>query len=710
MSAKHAGFAAVSCIGEDLVNSLIEAGFQNHVGPLTLRLPTPITIGSAQVVLSGVFAILPPVVTLTRRADNLVAVRGRFVADLRLEGATPDPVDVAIELGCSLLVGLAVNVVNDRFQVGLDLSQASVQAVTIHIVDGPSLVSAYGAALSSGPVLAALTNALRSIPPNLVRTTVDGFPATVVLAPKQMPCGASLFELPEMFHASFSVSRVVPRVLDGQLALGVDIAGITLGDPNALATIFGGVRSVWIRTSNPDGPSDFNPRGIRAGGNLAFSVNPDALVRLLEGPLSQGTYHAFVDCHVALEGLSMSFGTFSPNLMPQDRIEGPTFHVGARYYDGPGRDAQSRLTPGGASIHADVHVPFAVHYQVFDGPTNFVSDHSEYWFIKVYDVTVDVPWWVTFGLVLLGIVIPVVALPVTAVLDGILPGLLGNVSSQVQRTAQSGINGAVAEFGLAARRQNLTLPSLPKTPASVTTNLISMTGDGIDLFATYFLATQEDTSRDRHLTVLADGMRVRDGQGIVRGVVNARPVPCSVKLDPGIVDPFDLSVRVSWEVRRLDTGELIIQQDAAYSNLVSSSMGAVLGADDLSARRIIIDRTSPALMPVDEFSVVVRVYRPLSGRVKEFGSSRFTISVEDRFDRSHPYVHWDGWAAGAPKQSAIHRTAVPGRCSMILRAAYKAKFQYLDELPFPISEINEHREELCEYCFFGGPDKVIPLI
>jgi hypothetical protein len=127
-------------------------------------------------------------------------------------------------------------------------------------------------------------------------------------------------------------------------------------------------------------------------------------------------------------------------------------------------------------------------------------------------------------------------------------------------------------------------------------------------------------------------------------------------------------------------------------------------------RRIIIDRTSAELMPVPEFSVVVRVYRPLSGRVKEFGSSRFAVTIADRFDRSHPYVHWDGWAAGTPKQSVIHRTAVPGRCSMIMRAANRAKFQYLDELPFPVAEIGEHRKEICGYCFFGGPEKQVPLI
>lgn len=710
MSARHAGFAAVSGIGEDLINSLIEAAFINHVTPFTFQLPTPIIVGRALVRLTGDVTMLPPHVTLKRRPDNLVAVRARFVSDLHLEGATGDPVDVAIELGCSLLVGLSVNVVNDRLQVGLDLSQASVTAVDVKVVDGPPLVSGYGAALTSGPVLAALTAALRAIPPALLRTTIGGFPATTHIAPKQMPCGASLFELPTMFDAAFSISRVVPRVLDGELALGVDIADHSFGDPNRLGPVFDVARPVWMRMDNPDGPTDFNRRYLRAPrGNLEVSLNPDVLVSLLERTLSPAAHHAFVDCHVALEGFSMSFGTFSPNLMPQDRIEGPTLHVGARYYDSPGFDAQSRRTPGGASVHADVHIPFAIHYQVFDGPTDFVSSRGEYWFIKVYDVDIDVPWWVTFGLALLGIAIPIVALPVVTILDGILPSLLGNVADQVQRTAQGGINKSVSEFGLAPRTQTITLPGLPKTPVSLTTNYIAMTGEGIDFYTTYSLATAQDTRVDRHLTVTANGVRVRDGAGIVCGVVDARPVPCTVLLAAGIVDPKDPSVRVSWEVRRRDTGAVVLQQDLPYTPMQRHLAPGAAGSGP-KPRKIVIDRTNPALMPVDEFSVVVRVFRPLSGRVKEFGSCRFSVSVEDRFDRSHPYVHWNGWAAGMPKESAIHRTAVPGRCSMVLRAAYKAKFLYLDELPFPVAELNDHRDELCEYCFFGGPDKTVPLI
>jgi hypothetical protein len=42
-------------------------------------------------------------VTFTRRPNNLVAVRCRFVAELRLAGATRDLVDVVVVLGCAHL-------------------------------------------------------------------------------------------------------------------------------------------------------------------------------------------------------------------------------------------------------------------------------------------------------------------------------------------------------------------------------------------------------------------------------------------------------------------------------------------------------------------------------------------------------------------------------------------------------------------------------
>jgi hypothetical protein len=165
MAARHAGFALVTSIGEGLANDIIEAAFLNHVSPITFSLPSPIAIGGRSIAVSGALTLHPPRVTFTARADNLIPVHCRATADLRFEGATAAPVDVAVEISCALLVGLRTVVVNDRLQVGIDLSQPPLSSLDIRVTDGRPLIQAYAAALRSGPATAAVANALRSIPP-----------------------------------------------------------------------------------------------------------------------------------------------------------------------------------------------------------------------------------------------------------------------------------------------------------------------------------------------------------------------------------------------------------------------------------------------------------------------------------------------------------------------------------------------------------------
>jgi hypothetical protein len=102
----------VNSIDESLANDIIEAAFINHVGPITFQLPTPIAIRARMVAVSGAFTILPPRVTFTARPDNLILVRCHATADLRFESAAATPADFAVEIGCTLLVGLRAAVVN----------------------------------------------------------------------------------------------------------------------------------------------------------------------------------------------------------------------------------------------------------------------------------------------------------------------------------------------------------------------------------------------------------------------------------------------------------------------------------------------------------------------------------------------------------------------------------------------------------------------
>ena len=73
------------------------------------------------------------------------------------------------------------------------------------------------------------------------------------------------------------------------------------------------------------------------------------------------------------------------------------------------------------------------------------------------------------------------------------------------------------------------------------------------------------------------------------------------------------------------------------------------------------------------------------------------------------------------KQSKIHRTHLTERCAMLGSIAQPLspphgetfppkEIEYLDVLPFPAEVLAEQRRQVCDYCFFGGPDKNVSLL
>ncbi len=172
--------------------------------------------------------------------------------------------------------------------------------------------------------------------------------------------------------------------------------------------------------------------------------------------------------------------------------------------------------------------------------------------------------------------------------------------------------------------------------------------------------------------------------------------------DPLLWDGHDPEARIRWQIRRIDTGQPVytIERSASDSKATRISVNfADLGGYDPT---------------VSAFQVQVRVFRPGGWIGFDYFNRTLKMIIEDRLDRSHPYVRWhrDIVALSLGKivihrRSALHRTAYPGRCNFADRYSYKLDVppQYLDELPFPVAEIQGHRKEICDYCFYGGPDK-----
>jgi hypothetical protein len=112
---------------------------------------------------------------------------------------------------------------------------------------------------------------------------------------------------------------------------------------------------------------------------------------------------------------------------------------------------------------------------------------------------------------------------------------------------------------------------------------------------------------------------------------------------------------------------------------------------------------------------------------QDLANDTVLVEIVDPLDRTHPYVQWKRtrrvpntvnyfWGQNevsgywlTERRSTIHRTALPGRCKFATRYSPKAALQYSDALPFPVEQLAAHRKKVCEYCFFGGPDKTQPI-
>lgn len=192
-------------------------------------------------------------------------------------------------------------------------------------------------------------------------------------------------------------------------------------------------------------------------------------------------------------------------------------------------------------------------------------------------------------------------------------------------------------------------------------------------------------------------------------------LPFAVKLDP--------AMRVRWTLRQRDTNDVVF---TTFSPMKEGE-------------NVEFSEPFVPLASVEQFHLDCSVFRPLGPNVDNVFHQELIIQrfQSDIVDIRHPYVRWqhDVLVPSVEKtsdgrmivrsypvrhrRSALHRTHTEERCQMLQYASTgglpgvtseNLGFEYLDELPFPIAAIQDHRVELCEYCFFGGPGGTVPLV
>ena len=172
-------------------------------------------------------------------------------------------------------------------------------------------------------------------------------------------------------------------------------------------------------------------------------------------------------------------------------------------------------------------------------------------------------------------------------------------------------------------------------------------------------------------------------------------LPLGVRLE-------DPALRIRWTVI-----------DGSGNQLVTDD-GAALGRDRFSFEP---DSLAPG---ENEFGVGVRVYRAIGPQITDLLNDNQVLTIRGvatpgsyvrwYYDVKNPQVTFDKsvgeWAylgeQVARRHSNWHRLDRP--CTNASkRSRYTYQDQVVDELPFGLNQINLHRSELCDYCFYGGP-------
>ena len=180
----------------------------------------------------------------------------------------------------------------------------------------------------------------------------------------------------------------------------------------------------------------------------------------------------------------------------------------------------------------------------------------------------------------------------------------------------------------------------------------------------------------------------------------AEQLTYSVRLPVGDV-PDDPFLHIQWTVIDPATGTVQIDQDGPAKDRTTFTI-------------------TPKSLGADQGKCVVgcRVYRTIGAQTTEILNDVIRLAVTPAptdpayirwdYDVKRPWVQldatgsWKYTEAVAHRHSKIHRQ-LDGCANSSKLSRYIYNVTKMAGLPFPVAELDTHRAELCDYCFYGGP-------
>jgi hypothetical protein len=701
--ARHAGFSAVGSITEDTVNKVIATYFQQVEGPYFFPMPTTVGVGSAAVTFAGILALDPPTVELHENSGDLVTAHFTFRTTLKAQLSGESQMRTwSLQLDVTGDTQPIAQVSGNQVLVSLNAAQTTISPLVVTVLSGPPLLQAVADALESPDVAQVLTAAVRSLiltatPPMLTANYQHTVPGNFK---------ESNFSVFNWFTISLSAGRIVVRPLEKAITIAVDLAGFSQGDPTQLTdlTAAPGTGTMYLRTvyqtTDPSAPPYLVARNEPPGANIAICFNMGVLQQIVARQVSASIANTPITKKVVLNWVSLGYSQF--DLPLRGSQDGLDLHFNATANYGP-------------SVTADGDAYIQAFLQTYDGPTSFIRPDT--WHVYVAVVNVDLPWWADvaigvteFLLTFLGLfalmvsmfnvsLIGLVADFLQSIQDALSQADAGNIAATAQGQLQSAVGASLS----APWSSPLQGTSFPRWDGDV--QCIAFTPDTIDLGVNTWV-NFDDAAPQPMATITPSGFPATD----------VSPIPMQLTLRSDLAKMAGNNLMLVWQVVRDDTGATILTTTIPYTD---SSNGPV------------INHQSQDLYTVNSFTVYCTATLTLGNQVGQIWAGSQQVIIDDNLDRSHSFVHWGphpvhfhaaNWDPKDPiwwehiRRSRIHRTAVQARCLMLrLKASKEASeppswrtIQYFDNLPFPWADLNRYRGPLCEYCFFGGPDKMTP--
>jgi hypothetical protein len=707
--ASHGDFGAVATVSKQILEDVLWAYTQ--VGPIYFPAPDSVRVGNVTVAFGGIFEMLRPTIDLQPFPANLITFHFAFHSILQA-GVSPGIFPnfpfrtYDVEIRGSVTLAPFVTVQNNQILLGINTKSFVFAPLTAITRTGPALPPSVLQALQSQTLADIVTSFVQNRP-NIILTP----PTLHATFEKTVPAnfkdvGTSIFN---WFTIRLIATNILFKMSSSDVTVAVDFLGYTNGDINQPISGMG-LDNVWIETRTPKDVEEDTPpyiwkgRLVR-GGNFGVLFNMSVLSRVVDSISSQ-TAHTFISQNAELRSISLGYATFTKPLYPGIR-------------DGIKVSFQVTLHPLDFNAYGAVYIQPVI--EVYDGPTAFLRKDA--WSLRIVHNELDVSWLVdlvVFALsAVIGVIcpflIPILAIAAIAITDGIIPGVLDNIRNYALGGVERGL------LALDSPSDPQPLPGLPNGMWSGEIRDIAILPEG--------LHTVLDMSAgvpDAFIAIYQEsGIRApEDWRAEIR-----RPMPFLVKVS-GPLEKLAPNLSVLWEVFRVDNNALLRAQRRAYVGkdiLVLNPSATIRGVQpDPGTNGILIGLRDPDYYFLDRIKVRCTLTAKLGTQEGFIWSDEVIVDIPDDLDRTRNFVEWgphlvffanagtnnETWSHN--RTSKIHRTATGARCMMLRQRAEdtprkRPKFRYFDTLPAEWTPLANHRHFLCDFCFFGGPDKTTPF-